>query len=144
MPRPSEILDLILKGQGTPPPFVHALRFPKIEGWEPGHVWAKWEVDRDFFHLFGAVFGGYLAALADQFVGLAMLSTLDEGERFTTSDLRYSFFRPVTGGTLTIDARVVHRGRRMGHVEAIFTTADGKVAGKATATQVIIPVREAD
>ena len=71
-----------------------------------------------------------------------MLSTLKEGEQFTTSDLRYSFFRPVSSGPVTIEAKVLHRGRRMAHVEAIFTNEDGKIAGKATATQVIIPVRE--
>lgn len=138
----AELLDSIVQGTATPPPCIRTLRVPRIEGWEPGRVWAKWTPDPDFFHELGAVFGGYLAALADSFVGLAMLSTLKEGEQFTTSDLRYSFFRPVSGGTVTIEAKVVHRGRRMAHVEAVFTNADGKIAGKATATQVIIPVRE--
>lgn len=138
----AELLDSIVQGTATPPPCIRTLRVPRIEGWEPGRVWAKWTPDPDFFHELGAVFGGYLAALADSFVGLAMLSTLKEGEQFTTSDLRYSFFRPVSGGTVTIEAKVVHRGRRMAHVEAVFTNEDGKIAGKATATQVIIPVRE--
>ncbi len=142
MIKPSEVLDSIVQGTSTPPPCIKTLRVPPIEGWEPGRVWAKWKPDPDFFHDFGAVFGGYLAALADSFVGLAMFSTLKEGEQFTTSDLRFSFFRPVSGGTVSIEAKVVHRGRRMAHVEAIFTNEDGKIAGKATATQVVIPVRE--
>lgn len=144
MGKPSEVLDAIVAGTSTPPPCIRTLRVPRIEGWEPGRVWVRWKPDRDFFHEFGAVFGGYLAALADSFVGLAMFSTLGEGERFTTSDLRYSFFRPVSEGVVTIEAKVVHRGRRMAHVEAVFTNEDGKIAGKATATQVIIPIRESE
>ena len=84
MPKPSEVLDAIVQGKSTPPPCIKTLRVPRIAGWEPGRVWAKWNPDPDFFHDLGAVFGGYLAALADSFVGLAMFSTLKDGEQFTT------------------------------------------------------------
>lgn len=142
MSKASELMDQIVAGTSSQPPCIKTLRIPKATGWEPGHVWADWQVDPDMFHDFGAVFGGYLAAIADSFTSLAMLSTLADDEQFTTSDLRYSFFRPVSGKTLHIDARVLHRGRRMAHVEAVFTDDDGKVAGKATATEVIMPVQK--
>ena len=85
------------------------------------------------------MFGGYIAALADSLLGLAILSVLEDDEAFTTSDLRISFFRPAVSGTLTIEGRVVHRGRSMAHVEVDFTRDDGKLVAKATATQVIFP-----
>src|SRR6185369_15305081 len=83
------------------------------------------------------VFGGYLAALADQALGLATMTVLEDGEVFTTSDLRVSFFRPVARGSLHIEAHVVHRGSGMVQAEVVFTRDDGKIAGKATATQVV-------
>jgi uncharacterized protein (TIGR00369 family) len=89
------------------------------------------------FHGGGAVFGGFLAALADQALGLVTMSVLEEGEAFTTADLRVSFFRPVARGSLHIEAQVVNRGRGMVQAEVVFTRDDGKVAGKAMATQVI-------
>jgi len=89
------------------------------------------------FHAGGAVFGGFLAALADQMLGLVTMTVLEEGEAFTTSDLRVSFFRPVARGSLHIEAYVVHRGRGMVQAEVVLTRDDGKVAGKATATQVV-------
>ena len=135
-----EALDQIVAGTGTPPPMVAALRLPRIDGWEPGNVWGSWKVDQEMFHAGGAVFGGYLAALADSFVGLAMMTTLEDGEWFTTADLRISYFRPVVGGRLDIAAEVINRGRRMAHVEVVFVNDDDKVAAKATATQVITPV----
>jgi uncharacterized protein (TIGR00369 family) len=135
----SEQLDSIIDGSNIdPPPMVNTLQLPPIAGWEKGRVWGTWEVDPAMFHAGGAVFGGYLAALADSFLSLAMFSTLADDEMFTTTDLRISFFRPVTRGDLTCVAEVVHRGRRMAHVEAVFTTDDDKVACKATATEVVL------
>lgn len=140
MGRWAELLDGIVARAGEPPPFVTALRLPGIDGWEPGRVWGTWPVDPELFHLGGALFGGYLAVLADSATGLAMTSTLADDETFTTSDLRVSFFRPVTGGTLSFTAEVLNRGRRMAHVEATFTNDEGKVVGRATATQVVVPL----
>lgn len=139
----AEMLDAVVARSGPPPPFVTALRIPPIDGWEPGRVWGQWEVDKEMHHAAGAVFGGYIAALADSFVGLAMMTTISDDEWFTTSDLRISFFRPVVSGTVDIVSEVVHRGKRQGHVEAVFAGDNGrKVLAKAVATQVIIPMSE--
>ena len=136
------LLDGIVSGTNTPPPFVAALRIPGIQGWDRGRVWGEWKVDPDMLTLAGTLFGGYIAALADSYVGLAMVSTLAEDEWFTTSDLRTSFFRPVVSGKIEIASEVLNRGRRMAHVECIFVNEDDKVVAKATATQVIVPMGE--
>lgn len=136
------ILDSIVAGTNTPPPVVGALRLPGIQGWDRGRVWGEWKVDPDMLTLAGTLFGGYIAALADSFVGLAMMTTLAEDEWFTTSDLRTSFFRPVVSGKIEIASEVLNRGRRMAHVECIFVNDDDKVVAKATATQVIVPMGE--
>lgn len=135
----SERLDQIVAGTtpGPKPPCVETLDLPRLKGWLPGRVWTQWPVDPKMFHAGGAVFGGFLAALADQMLGLVTMTVLEEGEAFTTSDLRVSFFRPVARGSLHIEAYVVHRGRGMVQAEVVLTRDDGKVAGKATATQVV-------
>lgn len=84
------------------------------------------------------MFGGYIAALADSLLGLVSMTVLDYSKAFTTSDLRISFFRAAISGTLTIEGRVIHRGRSMAHVEVDFTRDDGKLVAKATATQIIV------
>jgi uncharacterized protein (TIGR00369 family) len=138
----SDLLDSIVSRSATPPPVVTALRMPPIDGWERGRVWGEWKVDPDMLNAAGTVFGGYFSVLADGFLGLAMMSTLADEEWFTTSDLRVSFFRPVTKGTLQMAAEVLNRGRRMAHCECIFVNDDDKVVAKATATQVITPIGE--
>ena len=140
----AKVLDDIVAGTSEPPPCVVTMRLPGIEGWEPGRVWGAWKVDPDFFHGMGATFGGYLAALADSYTGLAMMTTLQDGEVFTTSDLRIAFFRPVVEGRVDIVSEVLNRGRRQAHVEAVFVGPSDKVVCKATATQVIVPLGEAD
>lgn len=142
----TRILDGIVSGDlvAPPPPMIETLRLPPIEGWEPGRVWGDWKVDPSTFHGGGAVFGGYVAALADSFLSLAMFSTMEDDEIFTTSDLRVSFFRPIVSGTISIVAEVLNRGRRMAHVECVFVHENGKVVAKATATEVILKVSERD
>ena len=134
-------LDQIIAGTATPPPMVLALRLPRLEGWTSGSVWGDWPLDKEMFHAAGSVFGGYLGALADSFTGLAMFTVLSDEEFFTTSDLRVSFFRPVVTD-LHIVAEVINRGRRQAHVEATFVDDRDKVACRATATQVILPMSD--
>jgi acyl-coenzyme A thioesterase PaaI-like protein len=68
---------------------------------------------------------------------MVTMSVLESGELFSTSDLRTAFSRPVTGGTLTIEATIIHRGRNMVQAEVTFAREDGKLVGKGTATQVV-------
>jgi len=119
------------------PPHVQSLALPYPDSWTPGRVTARWVADPRFFHERGALFGGFLAVLSDHALAMVTMSVLESGELFSTSDLRTSFFRPVTGGTLNIEATVIHRGRNMVQAEVSFAREDGKLVGKATATQVV-------
>ena len=123
-----------MKGE---PPFVQSLAVPYPDMWEHGRVTSTWPVDARFFNERGVLFGGVLAALSDHALGMVTMSVLEEGETFATSDLRVSFFRPVTDGTLAIDARVIHRSRNMVHAEVVLAREDGQLVAKATATEAI-------
>ena len=70
------------------------------------------------------------------------MTVLDDHEAFTTADLNVSFFRPVASGILTIEAKIIHRGRSLVQAEVEFIREDGKLSNKATATQAIIPYQE--
>ena len=45
MSKAADIMDQIVAGTGSPPPCIKTLRIPRVKGWEPGHVWADWEID---------------------------------------------------------------------------------------------------
>jgi 1,4-dihydroxy-2-naphthoyl-CoA hydrolase len=124
------------------PPVVERLGLPGLTSWEPGVVRGDWVVDPQMFHAGGALFGGFLAALGDLATTFATFSVLKDDEWFNTADLRTSFFRPVSGGTLHFESRVIHRGKRTASVEVEFTDEQGRMVAKGSATQVIQPLPE--
>ena len=130
-------LDAVVAGTGNRTAYAEALRLPRPTGWEPGRVWTVWEVDPAFLTPWGGVFGGYLAALADESAGLAALSVLEPGETFATNDLRISPLRAVRGGTVTIESRVLHRGRSTIFVEIEFRSEDDLLLVKGSAIQML-------
>jgi uncharacterized protein (TIGR00369 family) len=133
-----EVLDRIVARDAPKPPHVEIMRLPGIDGWEPGHVWCQWTVDEAFIQPQGAIFGGYIAAIADEILGLATLTTLNRGERFVTADMRVNFFRPIKDGIVTVDATVQHKGRTNIFAEATFTDPQGNLCAKAAATQSVV------
>jgi uncharacterized protein (TIGR00369 family) len=137
----SERLDAIVtKASSTPPPMVATLRLPGIDGWEHGRAWVDWMVDPLVYSDRGTVFGGYLAALVDSIGGLAMMTTLSAAETFTTANVNVSFLRPVAEGNVRIEGSVVHRGRRMAHVEVTFTDEQARPVVRGVVTQIVMPL----
>ncbi len=55
----------------------------------------------------GSLFGGYIAALADQILGFAAMTVVPEGSAFRTINLQVQFLRAVRAHPLLIEARVV-------------------------------------
>lgn len=142
MNRWAQLLDSVVAGIPPPIPFVETLELPGLDKWEPGRIWQSWTVRQDLFHPRGALFGGYIAALADRALGLVTMSVLENDEAFTTADLNVSFFRAVSGGVLRIEGEVIHRGRSLIQTECVFLRDDGKLAAKASASQAVIPFVE--
>lgn len=141
MSRQSEILDGLIDGSVTLPP-MEELRLPRPASWSPGRVQGLWTVDVRLLHAGGAVFGGYLAAMCDNACAMAVRSTLDDTESFSTADLGVTFLRPVRGGVLRWEARVLHRGRRVAHVEVSYADSEGVPLVTARAVQLIIAAEE--
>lgn len=142
MNRWAQLLDSVTAGNPPPIPFVETLELPGLDKWEPGRIWQSWTVRKDLFHPRGALFGGYISALADRALGLVTMTVLENEEAFTTADLNVSFFRAVSGGVLRIEGEVIHRGRSLIQTECVFLRDDGKLAAKASASQAVIPFVE--
>ena len=82
----------------------------------------------------GTLHGGVFCDLADASMGLAWSSGLNEGETCTTIELKINFFRPVWGGKLIADGRVVRRGKTLGYVESEVRDAEGRLVAKASSS----------
>ncbi|PKP76243.1 MAG: hypothetical protein CVT81_15815 [Alphaproteobacteria bacterium HGW-Alphaproteobacteria-3] len=140
MPSWGNILKRIEAGEmEKAPPHVAALKLyaGKLTVLEPGRIRYDWPVDPSFLNPV-AVFGGYLATLADQTCSFALMTMLKDDQNFTTVDLQMHFFRPVTEGVLSCEGHVLNVSKTQGYVEAVFTNAEGKLALKARAVERII------
>lgn len=82
----------------------------------------------------GTLHGGILCDIADAAMGFAYVSTLEEGESFTTLELKINYLRPVFAGKLVASARLVKGGRSVGMVEADVKDAEGRLVARASST----------
>jgi len=88
----------------------------------------------------GTVHGGIAATLLDSAMGCAVHTTLDEGERYTTLELKVNFVRAITEATgrVLASGSVIHRGGRIATAEARLTDEDGRLLAHGTSTCLII------
>lgn len=103
-----------------------------------GYATFSMETGRKYHNPMGTVHGGILTDLADATMGVALITTLQEGESFTTLELKMNFLRPVVGGKLTAEGRVVHRGNTIALVESIVRNGEKKIVARSIATQMIL------
>jgi len=136
-----DALDGFIDGS-TPEPLVNQkLGLGKaLTEWRPGFVVKNWTVDSELFHG-RALFGGYMAAIADQVLGLAAMTVLEDGVFFGTTNMSINYLSPVTGGELRIEGEVIRQQRKSIYLECTFYSEDTIVA-KASATQVVYGNKE--
>ena len=136
-------LDALVAREAEPPPVVETLRLGLLDAWGPGWSRKTWTPCKEVLQSDGSLFGGYLAALADQSLAFAAMSVLEEGELMRTTNLTIQFFRVGKPEPLEIEARVLARTKRMISVEVDLRRPDGELIAKATGQQAILsPTRE--
>ncbi|MEM1103452.1 MAG: PaaI family thioesterase [Pseudomonadota bacterium] len=122
-----------------------ALGEGRLTDWGHGWVKGRWQINPDFYLPDKTVFGGYIAALADHLLAIVAFTVLEENtERFRTANLQTTFFRPLTGEAVDLEARVINVSRRLINVEGDFLNGDGKIAARCSAAQSRRRVEAAD
>jgi 1,4-dihydroxy-2-naphthoyl-CoA hydrolase len=102
---------------------------------------ARFEVEDKHRQPMGLVHGGVYAALAE---GLCSMTTwmqvTNEGKAAVGSSNLTSFLRPVKHGTVTANARAIHRGRTTWVWEVEFTNDDQKLCAVSRVTLAVISI----
>ena len=132
----SKMLDsiqMIRRGEVPPPPVAGLIGFTMVSA-EPGRVVMEMEVRPQHANPMGTVHGGILCDLADAAMGMAYASSLDEGETFTTLELKINFLKPVWSGRLTAAGRLVKGGRTVGLVECDIHDEKDRLVARASST----------
>ena len=82
----------------------------------------------------GTVHGGMLCELADAAIGTAHSTVIEEGESFTSIELKINFFRPVWNDTLVAYAKPVQRGRTITVYQCTIENEMGKLVATVLST----------
>ena len=137
-PREGFIWDIVAGRRARPPCAV--LLDATFVDVEQGRVRTRFRAREEFYNPAGFVQGGFLAAMLDDTLGPAAVSTVGPQEFATTVEMKISFLRPVKAGELIGEGRVVHRGRSIISVEGSLSTEDGSLVATATATARLVPL----
>jgi uncharacterized protein (TIGR00369 family) len=132
-------LDALVAG-AEPPPVVRTMRLGTLDAWGEGWARKRFDPDGDLLNSDGSLFGGLIAALADQMLAFAAMTVAPGDHLFRTTNLNVSYFKLGKRQPIDIEARVVAQSRQLIHVRAEFRSVDGLLLADATAQQVLTSV----
>ena len=128
-----EHVAAIARGEIPPPPVSQLLGL-RLVSFADGECVFEMDVRPEHANPMGTLQGGIICALADAAMGLAYATTLDDGETFTTLELKTNYLRPVAEGTLTARGRVIGGGRTIGLTTCDVADQEGRLVAHATST----------
>ena len=136
----ARFFEALRSGQWQRPPALETLDI-RPQDWlkdvHYGYVRYEWPNTGQMDIAEGRVFGGWIAGLSDHIVSMCMASALEDGEWFTTTELQTRIFRPVPHGLISIEGRLVSRGRGTGFVEADWHDENGRHLVRISAAKAI-------
>jgi uncharacterized protein (TIGR00369 family) len=121
------------RGEVPPPPVAELLGIRVVAVGDDEAVF-ELDVRPEHANPMGTVQGGVICALADAAMGLAYAWRLEEGESFTTLELKTNYVRAVTEGRLVATGRVLHAGRTVGLTSCDVVDGEGRKVAYATST----------
>jgi uncharacterized protein (TIGR00369 family) len=133
MSKALELIQMVMRGEVAPPPVAQLIGFTLTDA-APGRAVIEFEAAPLHANPMGTLHGGVLCDIADAAMGIAYAATLEEGETFTTLELKINFLKPVWTGKLTARGRVVKGGRTVGLVECDIVDDKDRLVARASST----------
>lgn len=132
-----ERLEKLARGDAAPPPIAKLIGF-QLTSVRHGEAVVELEASDTHANPMGTLHGGVLCDIADAAMGIAFASTLEDGESFTTLELKINFLRPVWKEKLRAVGKLVKRGRAVGMVECDVTNAEGQLVARSSCTCMVL------
>ena len=135
-------LRALLRGDAESPPIAKlvGLEFIAIE---LGHSVFELSAGPEHANPMGTLHGGIICDLADAALGMAMATTLEDDESFTSLDLTAKFLKPVWEARLRATAQLVKRTRSLGLLECEVTDEGGSLVARVYSTCMVLRGEEA-
>ena len=129
-----ERFHAMMAGEVEPPPVSKLIGFRMTEARE-GVVVMEMEVEERHTSPPGSAHGGVLVDIADAAMGCAYGTLMDDGDVWTTVELKVNYLRPAwPGAAIRAEGRVVNAGRTLALTECDVTDGDGKLLARASST----------
>lgn len=144
-PKTTKHLDMvrgILRGDVEAPPVAKLVGFD-IVSMNLGRAVFELEAGPRHHNPMGTLHGGILCDLADAALGVAMATTLEDDESFTSLDLTMKFLKPVWTAHLRASAGIVKRTRSLGLLECDVTDESGSLVARAYSTCMVLRGQDA-
>lgn len=132
-------LEEIVSGRGRTPPIVEQLKLGLLDAWGEGWIEKTWRPDPALATADGSLFGGYIAALADQALAFAAMTVVPDDRTYRTTQLNVSFYRVGRDAPVFIRAEVIAHTRQLISVRARFIQAEDRLIAEAGAQQILLP-----
>jgi uncharacterized protein (TIGR00369 family) len=126
-------LQRLARNEAPPPPIAELIGF-RVAEVSLGAARVEMDADRRHANPMGTLHGGVVCDLSDAAMGIAMASTLEDDETFTTLDLTSKFFKPIWNAHLRATATVTKRTRSLGLIECEVTDDGGSLVAKVFST----------
>ena len=137
-----ERVQAMLRREAPDPPVAELIGFHLVEV-EPGRAVFEMEAGPRHANPMGTLHGGILCDIADAAMGIAYASTLEEGESFTTLELKINFLKPVWNARLRAEGHLVKRGKTVGLVECDVRDETGSLVARASSTCLTLSGKQA-
>ncbi len=124
-------------GTQAPPPVAVLVGFDAVHA-DLGVAVMELSAEARHANPMGTLHGGIVVDVADAAMGIALSTTLEDGESFTTVDLTANYFKPIRQARIRATAVVTRRTRSLGFVECEVTDEGGSVVAKVFSTCMVL------
>jgi uncharacterized protein (TIGR00369 family) len=121
----------------------------KLLGWEliaeypdEGRIEIAFHPTADMLNPRGAVQGGFVAAMLDDTMGPAIVSSTNCEEGMVTIDMNVTYLRPVYPGRVIGKGRIINRGRTIVYMEAELFDEAGEMLARATSSGRVMTISD--
>jgi len=137
MPRMVDGMQALVRKEIPAPPAADLVGFA-LTSFSEGAAVVTLPVTPAHTNPMGTVQGGVISAMADAAMGWAYMTTLGEGESYTTLEMKINFLRPVWQGTLAARARVRRAGRNVALLECDVVDEQDRSVAYAVSTCMLL------
>ena len=134
---PREWFRRVMAGELPLPPVAELVGMRFVSA-DDGVAVLELEAEPRHANPMGTLHGGILCDLGDMAMGIALGSTLEPGETFTTIELKINYFKPVWRSRLVATARIVKRTRSTAFIECDVVDDGGSLVARLGSTCMVL------